>query len=76
MLFTSYRWHLFILYDVIVLYFYFIYCEHHEAHVLVQRSVFVVKPPRVQMFLCRGQLLLVDLLRNRCYSSEVFLFGF
>ena len=42
----------------------------------MHRSVIVVKPPKAQPFLCMGQLLWVNLLRHRCYSAEVFLFGF
>ena len=66
MLFTSYRWHLFILYDVIVLcfyfifhivyflfYSYFIFCKPHEANIAVQRPI-SCKPSEAQMFLFRG----------------------
>ena len=49
MLFTSYRWHLFILYDVTVLCFYFIF---YFIHIL-----FCGKPHEAQMFQCRGPLL-------------------
>ena len=58
MLFTSYRWHLFILYDVIVfLFFYFI--------------LFYIEPHEAQMFKCRGQLLLLNLLRHGWFCAEV-----
>ena len=71
MLFTSYRWHLFILYDVIVFYFYFILLwTQWGTDISMQRSIIVIKPPKAQMFLCRGQLLLVNLLRHRCYSAN------
>ena len=49
MLYTSYGWHLFILYDVIVIFdfiFDFIYI------------LFYCKPHEAQMFQCIGQLLL------------------
>ena len=42
----------------------------------MQRSIIVVKPPKAQMFLCSGKLLMVKLLRNRCYSADVFYFVF
>ena len=47
MLFTSYGWHLFTLYDIILIVFIYVtfisfYCKPHEA----------------QMFQCRGQSLL------------------
>ena len=62
MLFTLYRWQLFILYDIIVFFvfilFYFIYsyfilnlmrhrCYSAEVH-------YCCKPPKAQMFWCRG----------------------
>ena len=33
-------------------------------------------PPKAQMFQCRGQLLLVNLLGHRCYGAEVIYFVF
>ena len=64
MLLTSYRWHLFILYDVIVFSFYFIfyflfisyfililfYCKPHEAQMFQCSGPLFCKPPEAQMF--------------------------
>ena len=55
MLFTSYRWYLFILYDVIVFLFCFILLQTSwGTDVSVQ-----------------GQILLLNLLRHRCFCAEV-----
>ena len=34
-------------------------------------SYFIVKPHEAQMFQCKGQLLLVNLLKHKCYGAEV-----
>ena len=76
MIFTSYRWHLFILFDVIVFLFYFILNSHEAQMFQCRGQLLLLNLLMHRSFGGRGQLLLVNILRHRCCRAEVFYFVF